>query len=223
MDSRVRYVRQSENRGALENFLFVARESTGRYFMWAACDDRWSPLWIEKIYQAIVTERNLAGFGQLAHIDECGKPMKHPANGARLDFCGGYLKRKMSFYVAYEGQGKANLFYALFPRSELQLSTLANGYYDYVILFNLLDGLKFVQVQGVTLEKRIHGTSEGVGVIGYASKDFCLTPKWLKRDFLLATHYFKSNDIGHNILLILMLPVKLINSLRTRLTNRLGY
>lgn len=38
-DSRIRYVRQAENRGAAANFRFVLDETQAEYFMWAACDD----------------------------------------------------------------------------------------------------------------------------------------------------------------------------------------
>src|SRR5450759_757223 len=37
-DSRIHYVRQSENRGGVANFKFVLDEARGEYFMWAACD-----------------------------------------------------------------------------------------------------------------------------------------------------------------------------------------
>lgn len=41
-DKRIRYIRQTENRGATANFQFVLDEAVGEYFMWAAHDDRWT-------------------------------------------------------------------------------------------------------------------------------------------------------------------------------------
>jgi glycosyltransferase involved in cell wall biosynthesis len=41
-DTRIRYVRQSENKGATKNFQFVLDEAQGQYFMWAAADDMWN-------------------------------------------------------------------------------------------------------------------------------------------------------------------------------------
>jgi len=38
-DSRIRYVRQNENRGAAANFELVLYKAQGEYFMWMACDD----------------------------------------------------------------------------------------------------------------------------------------------------------------------------------------
>lgn len=46
-DSRIKYVRQRENKGACANFKFVLDEARGEYFMWAACDDTHSPDFIE--------------------------------------------------------------------------------------------------------------------------------------------------------------------------------
>jgi len=46
-DPRIRYLRQSENRGPAANFQFVLDEAVGEYFMWAACDDTRSPDYLE--------------------------------------------------------------------------------------------------------------------------------------------------------------------------------
>ena len=40
-DCRIRYLRHTENRGALKNFLYVLNQARGKYFMWAAADDYW--------------------------------------------------------------------------------------------------------------------------------------------------------------------------------------
>ncbi|MHB1620727.1 MAG: glycosyltransferase family 2 protein [Sulfuricella sp.] len=47
-DPRIRYVRQSENRGPVANFQFVLDEAAGKYFMWAAADDEWSPTFVSE-------------------------------------------------------------------------------------------------------------------------------------------------------------------------------
>lgn len=41
-DKRIRYIRQPENIGRINNFLFVLKEAKGDYFMWAADDDWWA-------------------------------------------------------------------------------------------------------------------------------------------------------------------------------------
>ena len=42
-DTRARYIRQPENIGRINNFLFVLKKARGDYFMWAANDDWWDP------------------------------------------------------------------------------------------------------------------------------------------------------------------------------------
>lgn len=47
-DPRIRYYRQEVNKGPTHNFEFVIGKSTGEYFMWAADDDGWKDIYIEK-------------------------------------------------------------------------------------------------------------------------------------------------------------------------------
>jgi glycosyltransferase involved in cell wall biosynthesis len=45
----VRYWKNPRNIGALNNFLLVLERARGKYFMWAAHDDRWSPQFISAL------------------------------------------------------------------------------------------------------------------------------------------------------------------------------
>lgn len=47
--NRIQYFRQSENKGAGNNFKFVLEKATGEYFMWAADDDEWEKFYIEQL------------------------------------------------------------------------------------------------------------------------------------------------------------------------------
>lgn len=47
-DRRIRYIRQPENLGPMANFQYVLSKAQGKYFMWAACDDRWAPSFLER-------------------------------------------------------------------------------------------------------------------------------------------------------------------------------
>jgi glycosyltransferase involved in cell wall biosynthesis len=47
-DSRIRYVCQEKNQGPLANFQYVLDEAVGEYFMWAAVDDFWEPVCVER-------------------------------------------------------------------------------------------------------------------------------------------------------------------------------
>lgn len=57
-DQRIRYVRQTENRGNLINFQFVLDESVGEYFMWAACDDFWDKNYISECMQIFFVNKD---------------------------------------------------------------------------------------------------------------------------------------------------------------------
>ena len=48
LDPRIVYVRQTSNVGSAANFEFVRARAKGRYFMWAAGHDLWSPQLVEK-------------------------------------------------------------------------------------------------------------------------------------------------------------------------------
>jgi glycosyltransferase involved in cell wall biosynthesis len=52
-DHRIRYIRQGNNLGSLENFNFVLREAQGEYFMWAAVDDQWEASFIRSLLESL--------------------------------------------------------------------------------------------------------------------------------------------------------------------------
>lgn len=210
-DHRIRYVRQTENQGALANFQFVLNQAQGEFFMWAAADDRWDADWIGSIHTRISGEKAVAGFGQLMHIDASTTILPHPANDVKLRFRGNPLRRKLAFYLAYEGLGKANLFYALYPRKVLQNIDFRSYCLDYQILFALLDQVAYEQVKGACLYKRVHGECEGVGFESVWRTPVVLAPlRVLRRDFLIATHYLRTAGAGLHFVLLLLIPIKLL-------------
>jgi len=69
-DSRIRYVRQSKNLGATENFLFVLDEAIGEYFMWAAADDLRSPDYLEKNIEFLLQKDGYIASTSKTHFDD---------------------------------------------------------------------------------------------------------------------------------------------------------
>lgn len=57
-DSRIRYVRQGENKGAAANFRFVLDCAKADLFMWAAYDDLWAPNYLMDA-TALLSDRNV--------------------------------------------------------------------------------------------------------------------------------------------------------------------
>jgi putative sugar O-methyltransferase len=58
-DDRVRYVRQPVNLGPQMNFRYVLFEAQTPYFMWAAADDLWAPLFAERNIAALEADEGL--------------------------------------------------------------------------------------------------------------------------------------------------------------------
>src|SRR3989338_8497592 len=54
IDRRIRNYRQSINIGAIDNFNYVLSKAKGKYFMWAAHDDRWHKDFIKYLLRSIV-------------------------------------------------------------------------------------------------------------------------------------------------------------------------
>lgn len=213
-DSRIRYVRQQENIGALPNFQFVLNEARGEFFMWAACDDVWDKYWISLLCYKLIESMNCAVFGRLLQIDENAHPIEHPAIYNNFDFSGDYVKRRVSFFIEFEGNGKANLFYSLFRRTSLSGVDLTKYDADYIVLFDLLKRVRFVSVSNVFLSKRIHAASGGTVASKTVMKRLIeiVTLQLLWRDFCVARSYLNHATGWEWLLLVVLTPVKILHN-----------
>jgi glycosyltransferase involved in cell wall biosynthesis len=80
-DSRIRYVRHAQNRGSPWNFAFVAHEAQGDYFMWAAHDDLWHPMFIRKCLAMLESHPDaILCSTEINFIDGDGLPSIHCPN-----------------------------------------------------------------------------------------------------------------------------------------------
>lgn len=76
-DSRIRYVRQIVNLGAIGNFQYVLDEAVGEYFMWAAYDDLRSPEFIDVLVKKLIENKDYSSaFGVFSEIDDSGKLLR---------------------------------------------------------------------------------------------------------------------------------------------------
>lgn len=167
-DPRIRYVRQSENRGALANFQCVLDEAVGEYFMWASADDVWDARWIETLLPMSATHQCLA-YGLVQTIDVNGNKKNHPANFRRFEFTGNRLIRRCKYFMAPGFLGKANPIYGIVPMSYLKktgilwIESEKHGG-DMIFLFVLLSRMEIRHSEGVCLYKRIHSECASAGV-----------------------------------------------------------
>lgn len=60
-DPRIRFVRQPTNLGALPNFNYVLKHARGKYFCWAADDDRCSSDYIEHLVSCLENHDDVVG------------------------------------------------------------------------------------------------------------------------------------------------------------------
>jgi len=114
-DSRIRYVRQAVNRGAVANFQFVLDEASGQFFMWAAYDDLWGPHFISDALT--VMEDQTIGFVfpttilKSVHFGIYRKIRKSIFQFIETDDAN---KRVLCFANIHQSSHKCNLVYSLF-------------------------------------------------------------------------------------------------------------
>jgi glycosyltransferase involved in cell wall biosynthesis len=213
-DPRIHYIRQQDNIGVLRNFQFVLNHASGEYFMWAACDDKWDGNWIKMLHMRLKGIKNHAAFGKLIQIDECSRPLAHPANKNSFEFMGSYLKRRTSFFLEFEGKGKANLFYSLFRREALADVVLTSYDFDCLVLFDLLKKIEFISVSDVLLYKRIH--SSGIGNVEPKSFGRMLLSvivlQVLWHNFHVSEKYLSHSRGSEKFILSLLVPVRIFYS-----------
>ncbi|QPK64918.1 glycosyltransferase [Methylomonas sp. LL1] len=124
-DCRIKYIRQDRNLGAVENFLFVARDIRTPYFMWFACDDVMAPDFLETCINALETNPNVGmAFTGIRNIDSLGRSIREYPN--LIDFSGMPTWRTISRYLlSPEVFGKANLIYSVY-RTPVVTNALAH-------------------------------------------------------------------------------------------------
>lgn len=84
-DSRIRYLRQRENRGAAWNYNLLVEEARGMYFKWAAHDDLIEPDFLRQCVEALDVDPGASlAYAKVVHIDEDGNVIEHYHSGMNL-------------------------------------------------------------------------------------------------------------------------------------------
>lgn len=93
-DTRIRYVRQPYNIGMLANFQFVLHQSVGKYFMWAAADDRRSVDFLEENVFYLQSNNSLSA----STSPNCYQGDEHDnSKHVRFSLTGSFAKRYLKF------------------------------------------------------------------------------------------------------------------------------
>lgn len=149
LDSRIRYFRQAENRGALFNFQFVLDKAMGEFFMWAADDDYRAPTFVA-VLVGLMQGNPECVISFCDFVEVTGSGGEAEGYPRHLPLLQSFTSRQAfirltRFYLQLETKGKANLIYSLMRRSALRNFrwsdfVRAHGEYgvDMLVVFSLL-------------------------------------------------------------------------------------
>lgn len=211
-DSRIRYFRHPENRGAVENFKFVFEKASGEYFMWAAADDLWSQNWLEEMLK-LQNIGSCIAFGGLKVIDGEGRLFSHPASGSDLEFGKSKFFRRMKFFLMPNISGKANPIYGLFPRQHItsnHLSVLGNNHVgaDMLFVYSVIECLPVVVNNKSIFYKRY--VSGGL-CSGLSINKLNIIDKFISScGELMVFEYAKISSISESLCIFIIAPIAYI-------------
>jgi glycosyltransferase involved in cell wall biosynthesis len=139
-DERIRYVRQPQNLGALQNFQHVLDRAQGVYFMWAATDDRWAPFFVDENVRFLDTHPD--------YVASISRSSNQGNSDPRLNGAAPIVdddsRTRLARFALYPG---ANCrFYSLFRREALRNIRLEDFDYlggDWAVFLPLLRRGKF--------------------------------------------------------------------------------
>lgn len=113
-DQRIKYIKQDQNIGVAANFLFLLDAAPYDYFMWAAADDKWDKIYLEKCLKPLIDRQDISlSFCNIKNIDSLGRVIRHYPSFAR------FVNKDKSAQIATfildpEFLGKANLIYGIY-------------------------------------------------------------------------------------------------------------
>jgi glycosyltransferase involved in cell wall biosynthesis len=116
-DSRIRYIRQPENRGSTANFNVLLTEARGDYFMWAATDDLWDKSFIKTLLHALVSHPQcVLAFCHYSFINEAAEPIERMGSKS-IDYGSRTRLGRLIKLCWYYDDG---CFYGLFKREAIK-------------------------------------------------------------------------------------------------------
>jgi len=113
-DPRIKYFRQSENIGFVNNLVFVIEHARAKYFMYAAGDDTWSSNWVKDLL-AITIKYDCIAFGKVQYTDVNGDFIKSTANNIRFMYVGFSWYRQWKYVFTSWSSGKMIHLWSVFP------------------------------------------------------------------------------------------------------------
>lgn len=155
-DSRIRYLREPENKGAAWNFDRLPHLARGEYFRWHCHDDLIAPTHLSTCVAALdrAPKSVIMVYTGTAQIDEDGNIVRTQAEG--LDTRGmppharyGHFARHLAYVNSLYGLARRDLFL-----TTRLLGTYANA--DYVLMAELALAGEFWELPGNLFLRRVH-------------------------------------------------------------------
>ncbi len=179
-DSRIRYGREEQNRGAIWNFNRVFQLARGKYFKWAASDDVCDPSFLERCVHVLDSDDSIVWCHPLTnHIDERGKvipgnedptiPGKEPAHSLMLTAYGlpRNTRASLSPHERFEGVLLGTTWcsdsYGLIRSDALRRTRMLLPYYgaEKVLMGELSLQGQFAEIPEVLFYQRLHQDASG--------------------------------------------------------------
>ena len=114
LDSRIKYVRQTSNIGALNNFKFVLDNADSEYFMWAAYDDAWMPDFISTCIEKLEKDRSIGlAYTNVISIDSYSNTIRNDVHLNEIVAQNNILTA-LKFLWDPEIMGKACIIYGIY-------------------------------------------------------------------------------------------------------------
>jgi glycosyltransferase involved in cell wall biosynthesis len=154
-DKRIRFIRSSENRGAVWNFNRVFEVSTSQYFRWATADDFSAPSQIEKCVDTLDREQDaILCYPKTVIIDADGNRVRNYDDGLDLRFASPIDRLRHLL----DKVGLCNAQYGLIRSDALRKTRLFRDYYgsDAALLAELALHGQFLEIPEYLFFRRFH-------------------------------------------------------------------
>ena len=166
-DSRIKYIRQKQNRGAVWNFNFVLKQAKNDFFMWNSVDDIKEPEFLKKTLTALLSNKNAVGcmskfryydFPEKTSQDKINsqfrkikKKIKNILRKEAIHDISGPYEKKIRLFLR---KTKAEMIYGVFYTKELQQCIFDESFigYDRAIILSLLKHGDLIVVDEVLMK-----------------------------------------------------------------------
>ena len=118
-DLRIRYIRQTENRGPENNFHFVLEEARNEYFMWTSHDDLWTKDYLESAISMLQSDKTIDFIFPIFELRSIRLRICKKFDKEIFKFVDSSVRktRVLSFLALHHNSHKCNIVHSVF-RSE---------------------------------------------------------------------------------------------------------